>query len=323
MFPLKILVSVDFSNHQPKDSSLDLISFAYRQQAEVNALCLGVSKEALEKVKKAGAHKIFFHSEKTFNPQTLTPFLSDFITKEKPTLVLATSSPKNIEIFARLAVRLKKPFLSDSLSIKKTEKKWSVEKSLYAGKCQALVNVDREKMPLILMRTHQVKPHEIHFNHCKSIIELNWNFIENENYSSTIEENQETRKLDLTEAPIIISGGRGLQSPENFKLLEELAEALGSQVAVGASRAVTDAGWCPHSMQVGQTGKTVSPQLYIAVGISGAIQHLAGMSHSKIIVAINKDPQAPIFQKSHYGLVGDLFEIIPCLTKELKLQNLS
>ena len=315
---VKVLISVDFSNHQAKDSSLDLLSFAHRQQWEVSALCLGANQEALEKVKKAGAHKIFFHPKKTSNPQILASFLSDFLTQEKPMLILANSSQYNMELFPRLAVRLKKPILSDGLNIKQTEKKWSIEKSLYAGKCQALVSIDIEKAPLVLMRAHQVGPHETHLSDCKSITELNWNFTENENYSLEIKQNQEGQKLDLTEAPIIISGGRGLQNPENFKLLEELAEALGPQVAIGASRAVTDAGWCPHSMQVGQTGKTVSPQLYIAIGISGAIQHLAGMSHSKIIVAINKDPQAPLFQKSHYGLVGDLFEVIPCLIKELK-----
>ena len=268
MSPVKVLVSVDFSNHQAKNSSLDLLSFAYRQQWEVNALCLGAHKEALEKVKKAGAHQIFFHPKKTSNPQVLASFLSDFITQEKPMLILASSSQYNIELFPRLAIRLKKPFLSDGLSIKQTEKKWSIEKNLYAGKCQALVDIDIEKAPLVLMRTHQVESHETHLSDCKSITELNWNFTEKENYSLEIKQNQESRKLDLTEAPIIISGGRGLQNPENFKLLEELAEALGPQVAIGASRAVTDAGWCPHSMQVGQTGKTVSPQLYIAVGIS-------------------------------------------------------
>ncbi|MGH7694637.1 MAG: electron transfer flavoprotein subunit alpha/FixB family protein, partial [Gemmatimonadaceae bacterium] len=130
----------------------------------------------------------------------------------------------------------------------------------------------------------------------------------------------DSRKLDLAEAPVIVSGGRGLKAAENFKLVEDLAAAFGN-AAVGATRAVTDDGWRPHSDQIGQTGRQVSPELYVAVGISGAIQHIAGMRASRCIVAINKDAEAPIFKVADYGIVGDVFEVVPALTAAILAQR--
>ena len=136
--------------------------------------------------------------------------------------------------------------------------------------------------------------------------------------TATALEQGDRNKLDVGEASIVVSGGRGMQGPENWHLLEELVEALGDEAALGASRAVVDAGWRPHAEQVGQTGKTISPDLYFAVGVSGAIQHLAGIRTAKVIVAINRDADAPIFGVSNYGIVGDLFEVVPALTEAIR-----
>ncbi|MDE0519055.1 MAG: electron transfer flavoprotein subunit alpha/FixB family protein [Oligoflexia bacterium] len=323
MSQVKALISVDFLNQQAKGPSLDLLSFALHQNWQVCALCLGADKEALKIVQEKGAHEIFFLSNKASNPQNLIPFISSFIKEQKPHIVLASSSQHNLELFPRVAARLNLPFLSDCLGLQWQKNSCLVEKSFYAGKCQAQarINVLPDTPPIVLIRHHQVRQQGAVTSNKNSfsITELNWNIPESSNYKLTqTKKIQKTLRPDLTEAQIIISGGRGMQTAENFKLLEDLANCLGPDVSIGASRAVTDAGWVPHSMQVGQTGKTVSPQLYIACGISGAIQHLAGMNRSRVIVTINSDPSAPLFQKSHYGLVGDLFKIIPCLIKELK-----
>ena len=342
MSSVNVLVAVDFLAGKPQSRGLHLITLMARQKWKVHALCLGADKTALEPVWQAGAEKVFFHPQNSRDPQVLAGLIADFIKEQNPDLILSSATAFNLELFPRVAVRLQSAFLSDGLNIEKTPEGYLVEKPLYAGKCLVHAQLQGRKgaPPILLMRggpggeggadsssprkrAPAPAPAPDAREENLTPQELNWKFTERDNFrvnQKTIEKTQDQKTLrpELTEARIIVSGGRGMQGPEHFKLLEELADLLGPQTAVGASRAVTDAGWQPHSMQVGQTGKTVNPRLYIACGISGAIQHLAGMSGAQTIVAINKDPSAPLFDKSHYCLVGDVFQILPHLIKLLK-----
>ena len=303
MSSVNILISVDFSEAQPKASSLDLISFVHQQGWTAHALCLGANKENLEKIKKAGAQKIFLHSQKPANPQVLIPFLHDFVKEQKPTLILASSSQHNLELFPRLAMRLKSPFLSDCLSVKQTEKTWLIEKSLYAGKCTASCTLDSspDKIPIILMRPHQVQQRQTTSPKTNgSLTELTWGFTESDNYTrAQKKQTQKNKRPDLTEAQIIVSGGRGMQKLgtisncwKNWPTFWGRTDSHRSLPCRNRCRLVLHT-LCKWDKQE----KLSVPQLYIACGISGAIQHLAGMSSSRIIVAINKDSSSSFVPK--------------------------
>jgi electron transfer flavoprotein alpha subunit len=198
-----------------------------------------------------------------------------------------------------------------------TDGKMVATRPIYAGKAYAKVTFSESWPQMATARPNVLSLNEPDTSKAAEIRDIDLSLDDDALKTRVVDIlRDESGKVDLTEADKIVSGGRGMKAPENYKILEELADLIGA--SVGASRSAVDAGWRPHSDQVGQTGKVVSPNLYIACGISGAIQHLAGMGTSKFIVAINKDPDAPIFQRADYGVVDDLFKVVPALTAELK-----
>jgi electron transfer flavoprotein alpha subunit len=213
----------------------------------------------------------------------------------------------------RVATKLEAGYIADCVALTNEDGNITGKKPVYAGKAQITTKVETDtKVYSLRPNVFTAQAEQVSLNITKFTPEVS----DDDLKVKVVDVIKNEGKLDVLEADIIVSGGRGIKGPENYKILEDLADVLGA--AVGASRAVVDAGWRPHSEQVGQTGKTVSPSLYIAAGISGAVQHLAGMSTSKIIVAINKDKDAPIFNVCDYGIVGDLFDVVPKLTEKIK-----
>jgi electron transfer flavoprotein alpha subunit len=226
--------------------------------------------------------------------------------------VLIPSSPEGKEVAGRLAVKTESGVLTDAVGI---EDGFVARQSIFGGAFNVQSKVSKGT-PIITVRPNSTAPEAAPAQPTEEQVSVTLSdAAKKAKVLDRITEKKGGRP-ELTEAAIVVSGGRGLGEGSNFELIEKLADSLGA--AVGASRAATDAGWYPHTNQVGQTGKTVSPQLYMAIGISGAIQHRAGMQTSKTIVAINKDPEAPIFELVDFGVVGDLFNVVPQLTEEIE-----
>jgi electron transfer flavoprotein alpha subunit len=251
-----------------------------------------------------------------YSTQAFASGLEAVVKATDPSVVVFGATAMGKDLSARIAPRLGASLATDCTEITIDGGVLKVRRPVYSGKVYADVVSAKQTVKMASIRPNIFAPAQ-RGGSSASVVEVGLP-IQPDQIRAVVKEIVGTTsgRKDVTEAEIIVSGGRSLKSEENFKILEELADAIGA--SVGASRAAVDAGYAPHSRQVGQTGKVVNPKLYIAVGISGAIQHLVGMRTSKVIVAINKDANAPIFQYADYGIVGDLFEIVPLLTKEFK-----
>jgi electron transfer flavoprotein alpha subunit len=312
------LVIVEHRNGKVKSSSIELIAAFAQGGHTVHALLISDSTAGLvSQLETSGAktiHTIENPCCKNYSSEIYTICTTEIAKKMKPDFVVASHTPTGRDFLPRVAIRLGAPMASDCVTVDFTKDPIEFTRPLFSGKALAKVEFTKTGTKLVTIRPNALQATPSGTEKPKVISE-NLDLIGTK--TKVIEVTQGSlARPDVSEASIVVSGGRSLKSAENFKILEELADVLGA--AVGASRAAVDAGYRPHRDQVGQTGKVVSPNLYMAFGISGAIQHLAGMRSSKVIVAVNTDPDAPIFQVADYGIVGDLFQVAPALTTQFK-----
>lgn len=268
-----------------------------------------------------GADKVLVADDPRLEKYTTDAYVSvlaQIIKAEDPSILIIGASVQGKDLAARLSARLKAGMAQDCTAFAIEGGNLVATRPIYAGKAYAKVSYASDSLPqMATARPNVMAMREPDTSRACQVSDASFTLNDGDLKAKVVEViKDQSGKVDLTEASKIVSGGRGMKGPEGFQVLEGLASVIGA--SVGASRSAVDAGWRPHAEQVGQTGKVVSPNLYIACGISGAIQHLAGMSTSKVIVAINKDPEAPIFQRADYGVVDDLFKVIPALTEAVK-----
>ena len=310
----EILVLVDHVDSEVKKVTFELLTLA-RKHGEAAAVWIGPGYEgAKDKLAEYGAAKVYVAADEELTSYVVAPkaeLLAQLVADNAPAAVLVPATGEGKEIAGRLAVRTGSGVLTDVVGLADG---FVGEHSIFGGAVVSHAKVTKGT-PIVAVRPNSTAPEASPSTPAEEQVSVTLS--DAAKGAKVVEKvvQEKGERPELTEAAIVVSGGRGVGGADNFKIIEDLADSLGA--AVGASRAATDAGWYPHTFQVGQTGKTVSPQLYIAVGISGAIQHRAGMQTSKTIVAINKDSEAPIFELVDYGVVGDLFQVAPQLTEEI------
>ena len=318
----EVLVLAEHDGETVKKVTCELLTLA-RQFGEPSAVWIGGGAEGgRERLAEFGAAKVYVAEGSDFTDGVVAPaaeVLAALAGRTSPAAVLLAATGEGKEIAGRLAVKTGSGVITDATGLTKGEDGGLVaEQSIFGGAIVVQSRV-RTGTPIIAVR-----PNSIAAEPAPAAAEIEQAGVELSDAAKAVRITERVaaergERPELTEAAIVVSGGRGVGNAENFALIEKLADSLGA--AVGASRAATDAGWYPHQFQVGQTGKTVSPQLYLAVGISGAIQHRAGMQTSKTIMVVNKDPEAPIFELADFGVVGDLFTVVPQLTEEVQRRS--
>lgn len=310
----EILVLADHSGGDVKKVTLELLTLA-RSLGEPSAVVVGAGAgAAVAALAEYGAQRVYVAEDAELDRHPVAPaaeVLAKLVAEKSPAAVLITSTADGKEIAGRLAVRTGAGLITDAVGVNPD---LTATQSIFGGAVIVKSQVAKGT-PVITVRPNSTAPEAATGAGEREDVAVSLSEGgARATITSRIEEKHDARP-ELTEAAVVVSGGRGVGGADGFGVIEALADALGG--AVGASRAATDAGWYPHQYQVGQTGKTVSPQLYVAAGISGAIQHRAGMQTSKNIVVINKDPEAPIFEIADFGVVGDLFAVVPQLTEEV------
>jgi len=313
----EILVLVEHDAGTLKKVTLELLTAA-RAFGAPAAVFVGPGFDtAASRLAEYGAAKVYVAETPEITDYVVAPtaeLLASLVGTAAPEAVLVASTAEGKEVAARLALKIDSGVLTDAVILGEG---FVAEQSIFGGSSIVHSRVTKG-VPIITMRPNATSPVAADAPAAAERIDVSVELSDAARQARVVDRIvvEKGTRPELTEAAIVVSGGRGVGSAESFSIIEELADSLGA--AVGASRAATDAGWYPHQHQVGQTGKTVSPQLYIACGISGAIQHRAGMQTSKTIVAVNKDPEAPIFELVDFGVVGDLHQVVPQLTAEVR-----
>ena len=311
------LVFIESAEGKIKKTSLEAVGYGKAMGGTVVAVALGTMDAVeLNSVGKFGASKVLHAADPRFDHAVIQVYAAALIQamqqENADNLILANSS-LGTPVAAKVAVRLGASFASNVVELPNTSSGFVVKRSIYTGKAFAFVELKSPKK-VIAIRKNAVELKET--GDAATVVPFSPTLNEADFNTKTISTEKASSEISLPEANIVVSGGRGMKGPENWGILEELAKTL--HAATGCSKPVSDMGWRPHHEHVGQTGVKVAPQLYIAIGISGAIQHLAGVNSSKCIVVINKDADAPFFKAADYGIVGDAFDVIPKLTAALK-----